>query len=149
MERAPFISIGAMSNPWDVLSHRKSDSGLLWNRLIHRAAIIKFLAMRLLYFAKPSRTEVPMNEAFAALVSGLHPEFERLMSMSPFRSGVFPASVAKQGVYLLSEGDAHLLRRTGLSGADLRRESDTGNRLVRVYANLRTNPQPSPDAGFR
>ena len=47
-----------------------------------------------------------MHEGFAALVSGLHPKFEELMSMAPCRAGLFPRTVPLQGVYLFSEGDA-------------------------------------------
>jgi len=49
-----------------------------------------------------------MHEGFAALVSGLHPKFEQLMSTPPCRAGQFPKKVPLQGVYLVSEGDAYL-----------------------------------------
>jgi hypothetical protein len=49
-----------------------------------------------------------MHEAFAALIRGLHPKFEHLMSTPPCRGGVFPKPMPKQGVYLFSEGDAYL-----------------------------------------
>jgi hypothetical protein len=49
-----------------------------------------------------------MDESFAALVSGLHPKFEQLMSMAPCCGGSFPKTVPKQGVYLFSDGKAYL-----------------------------------------
>lgn len=49
-----------------------------------------------------------MHETFAALIGGLHPKFEQLIGMAPCRGGQFPKTVPLQGVYLFSEGDAHL-----------------------------------------
>jgi hypothetical protein len=49
-----------------------------------------------------------MHETFAALIGGLQPKFEQLIGMTPCRAGAFPQSLPKQGVYLFSEGDAHL-----------------------------------------
>jgi len=49
-----------------------------------------------------------MHESFAALVSGLHPKFEQLMSITPCRVGSFPKVMPKQGVYLFSEDDSYL-----------------------------------------
>lgn len=49
-----------------------------------------------------------MHPTFAQLAQNLHPKFEQLIGMTPCRAGAFPKAVPKQGVYLFSEGEAHL-----------------------------------------
>jgi hypothetical protein len=49
-----------------------------------------------------------MHPTFATLLEGLHPKFERLIAMPPYRAGSLPKLMPKQGVYLFSEGDLHL-----------------------------------------
>ena len=49
-----------------------------------------------------------MHPAFASLAEKLHPKFERLVAMAPIRGGVFPSTLPKAGIYLLSESDTHL-----------------------------------------
>jgi hypothetical protein len=49
-----------------------------------------------------------VHETFATLIEGLHPRFEQLIRMTPCRAGALPKIMPTQGVYLFSEGDAHL-----------------------------------------
>ncbi len=49
-----------------------------------------------------------MDPAFSRLLESLHPQFERLIAMPPFRGGMLPKNMPKQGVYLFSEGGVHL-----------------------------------------
>lgn len=49
-----------------------------------------------------------MHLTFAELIQGLHPKFEALMAMPPCRAGELPKIMPLKGVYLFSEGDAHL-----------------------------------------
>lgn len=49
-----------------------------------------------------------MHPTFFELIQGLHPKFEALMAMPPFRAGKLPKLMPTKGVYLFSEGDLHL-----------------------------------------
>lgn len=49
-----------------------------------------------------------MDTTFRELVDGLHPKFERLLSMPPVRYGQLPRLVPDRGIYLFSEADRHL-----------------------------------------
>lgn len=49
-----------------------------------------------------------MNEQFRTFVEGLHPKFEKLMTMEPVVDGRLPKIMPGSGIYLFSEGDAHL-----------------------------------------
>lgn len=49
-----------------------------------------------------------MHPSFATLIVGLHPKFERLVSMAPCKYGGLPAAMPKQGVYLFTENGIHL-----------------------------------------
>ena len=49
-----------------------------------------------------------MNSDFRNLVENMHPSFEKLISMEPYRNGDLPKSMPSKGVYLFSEGEQHL-----------------------------------------
>jgi predicted GIY-YIG superfamily endonuclease len=49
-----------------------------------------------------------MNEVFRKHVESLHPSFERLMAMPPSKVCALPRSMPNHGIYLFSEGSAHL-----------------------------------------
>jgi|SRR6185437_10807365 len=49
-----------------------------------------------------------MHPTIVRLLEGLQPKFEQLMSMPPCCGGAFPKIMPMRGVYLFSEGDAHL-----------------------------------------
>jgi hypothetical protein len=49
-----------------------------------------------------------MDSTFGTLLDGLHPKYELLMAMPPYRGGLLPRNMPKQGVYLFSEGGLHL-----------------------------------------
>jgi hypothetical protein len=49
-----------------------------------------------------------VNEDFKECVESLHPSFERLVAMQPFKPCGLPAIMPKRGIYLLSEGELHL-----------------------------------------
>ncbi len=49
-----------------------------------------------------------MNQRFRAHVESLEPKLQGLVSMSPIKVGDLPETMAKSGIYLLSEGTRHL-----------------------------------------
>lgn len=49
-----------------------------------------------------------MDEQFRIFVEGLHPKFEKLMSMEPVIDGKLPKFMPESGIYLFSEGGCHL-----------------------------------------
>lgn len=49
-----------------------------------------------------------MDERFKELVEGLHPSFERLISMAPHSGVPPPLSMPTSGIYLFSDGDRPL-----------------------------------------
>jgi hypothetical protein len=49
-----------------------------------------------------------MDRKFAAFMGALHPKLLKLVSMSPLRYGELPLDMPVSGVYLFSEGEAHL-----------------------------------------
>jgi hypothetical protein len=49
-----------------------------------------------------------MNEQFRIFVEGLHPKFEKLMTMEPVINGKLPKNMPKSGIYLFSENGKHL-----------------------------------------
>jgi hypothetical protein len=49
-----------------------------------------------------------MDSGFRELMEGLHPKFERLVSMPPARYSDLPRLVPERGIYLFSEGEQHL-----------------------------------------
>src|ERR1700677_2531142 len=49
-----------------------------------------------------------MHPTFASLIDGLHPKFEQLIAMPPYKAGTLPQIMPKQGVYLFSEGGQYL-----------------------------------------
>lgn len=59
-----------------------------------------------------------MDQKFRILVETLAPKLECLLAMPPLAYGQLPRTMPKSGVYLFSEGDAHLYvgRSNGLRG---------------------------------
>lgn len=49
-----------------------------------------------------------MDPKFARLVEQLHPSFSALVTMAPVTPMTMPRDMPDRGIYLLSEGDAHL-----------------------------------------
>ena len=49
-----------------------------------------------------------MHPTFGKLLEGLHPKFEQLIKMPPYRAGALPRLMPKKGVYLFSEDGIHL-----------------------------------------
>jgi hypothetical protein len=49
-----------------------------------------------------------VNEIFRQHVESLHPLFERLMTMAPLKVCDLPRLMPSRGIYLFSEGNAHL-----------------------------------------
>jgi hypothetical protein len=49
-----------------------------------------------------------VNEQFRIFVEGLHPKFEKLMSMEPVVNGRLPKIMPRSGIYLFSENGEHL-----------------------------------------
>lgn len=49
-----------------------------------------------------------MNETFRQHVEQLEPKFRKLLSASPYQFGSLPQGIFISGVYLFSEGEAHL-----------------------------------------
>jgi hypothetical protein len=49
-----------------------------------------------------------MHKRFAHIVDSLHPSFERMLAMKPVSPSSLPKVMPLSGIYLLSEGKAHL-----------------------------------------
>src|SRR5260370_2597801 len=107
-----------------------------------------------------------MHESFKHYVETLHPSFERLVNMPPFKIAALPKPLPEKCVYLFSEGQSHFyvgrtrrlrnrLRQHSIAGAQhnqavfafkLAREA-TGQ-MIATYS-PHGSPKPlSPDPNF-
>jgi hypothetical protein len=66
-----------------------------------------------------------MDPAFQQYIEGLHPSFERMVSMPPVSISSLPKTPPRQCIYLFSEGETRGLLNPGVA---------TGHSLARLFA---------------